>query len=83
MAQSAFEFGKHVEVDLTYRYASALKGLEQAIPAYSTGDARIGWRVRPELEIAVVGRNLLQPWHLEYASDPGPNVGIRRLRTRS
>jgi hypothetical protein len=30
------------------------------------------------LEVSVTGRNLFQPWHPEYAGDPGPLVGIRR-----
>lgn len=74
--QSALEPTKSVEVDLTYRYVSGLRAI--GIPAYSTGDARVAWRFRPGLEIALVGRNLFQPWHVEFANDPGPPVGIRR-----
>ncbi len=76
IVQSAFTLPKNVEIDLTYRFVSSLPG--QSIPEYSTGDARIGWRILPELDVSVIGRNLLQPWHLQFASDPGPPVGIRR-----
>jgi hypothetical protein len=48
------------------------------IPSYSTADARLEWGVQPSVELSVVGQTLLQPHHFEYASDPGPNVGIRR-----
>jgi len=48
------------------------------ISSYSTADARLGWWMRPSIELSVVGQNLLQPHHYEFASDPGPNVGIKR-----
>jgi iron complex outermembrane receptor protein len=74
--QSAIDFLKKFEMDLTYRYVSALPG--QRVPSYSTGDARLAWRVNQQLELSVVGRNLLQPSHAESAGDPGPLVLIRR-----
>lgn len=74
--QSEFDATKRLQVDLTYRYVSAL--MAQAVPAYSTADARIGFRVTPALEFELVGRNLLQPWHFEDAGDPGPLVAISR-----
>lgn len=71
---SSFNIAKTLALDLTYRYVSALPGL--AVPAYSTGDAQIAWHVRPQIELAVVARNLLS--HFEYSSDPGPLIGIKR-----
>ncbi len=41
--QSAFDLSKALQLDLTYRYVSALPG--QGVSSYSTGDARLGWRV--------------------------------------
>ncbi|HVW10577.1 MAG TPA: TonB-dependent receptor [Bryobacteraceae bacterium] len=76
MIQSEFDASKRLQLDLTYRYVSAL--VAQAVPAYSTADARIGFRVTPALEFELVGRNLLQPSHFEDAGDPGPLVGIER-----
>ncbi len=75
--QSAFDLTKRWQVDLSYRYVSALPGL--GVASYCTGDARIGYRLGQHAELSVVGQNLLQPWHLEYAqSEPGPPVWIRR-----
>jgi iron complex outermembrane receptor protein len=74
--QSSFDLWKGFQLDLTYRYESALPG--QLVPAYSTGDARFGWRVRRQWELSLVGQNLLQPFHPEFGGDPGPLVGIRR-----
>jgi iron complex outermembrane receptor protein len=42
-------------------------------PPYSTGDARFAWRFKRGLEFSVVGRNLFQPHHPEYAGDPAPS----------
>ncbi|MEO8370305.1 MAG: TonB-dependent receptor [Candidatus Solibacter sp.] len=76
VVQSAFDISRQVTLDLTYRYASALP--LQDVDSYSTGDARLAWRIHRQLEVAITGQNLLQPHHAEFAGDPGPLVGIRR-----
>jgi iron complex outermembrane recepter protein len=76
LAESGFDLGKKLQVDLDYRFVSALPAMN--IPSYSTGDARLAYRLMRQLEVAVVGQNLLQPWHFEFAGDPGPLVGIKR-----
>lgn len=73
---SSFDIGKNIQLDLVYRYVSALSS--QKVPAYSTGDARIAWRFSPHLEFSVAGENLFQPFHLEYVADPGLPVAIVR-----
>jgi iron complex outermembrane recepter protein len=75
-AQSGFELTKALSLDLTYRYVSALPA--QMIKSYSTGDADLAWRLKSHLRFSVVGQNLFQPYHFEYASDPGPNVAVKR-----
>jgi iron complex outermembrane recepter protein len=74
--QSALDISKLLHLDLTYRYVSALPA--QLVSAYSTGDARFAWQFKPQMELSLVGRNLLQPWHAEDGGDPGPLVGIKR-----
>lgn len=76
VVQSALTFPKF-EVDLAYRFVSSLPSRFPTfnIPRYSTADARVGWRIRPELDISLVGRNLLQPRHREFG---GSGVAIRR-----
>jgi iron complex outermembrane receptor protein len=82
--QSWFDLPKKFDLDFTYRYVSALPGQTvpgspaESVPAYSTGDVRVGWRMNEHLRLSVVGQNLLQPHHSEFAGDPGPLVGIRR-----
>jgi len=73
---SSFEIPRKVKFDFVYRYVSALPAV--SAPAYSTGDARIAWYIRRHLEFTLVGRNLFQPYHIEYVADPGGPVAIRR-----
>jgi iron complex outermembrane receptor protein len=74
--ESGFDLTKVLNLDLTYRYVSALSALHTA--SYSTGDARFAWRVTHNYQLAVVGQNLFQPFHYEFPSDPGPNVAVKR-----
>jgi iron complex outermembrane receptor protein len=73
---SALDISKRLQLDLTYRYVGPLPG--QLVPAYSTGDARVAWRFNRQVELSFVGRNLFQPSHAEFGTDPGPLVGVRR-----
>jgi iron complex outermembrane recepter protein len=75
-AQSDFNLTKTVSLDLTYRFVSQLPA--QAINSYSTGDVHFAWKPRPFLRLSVAGQNLFRPYYYESASDPGPNVGIKR-----
>ena len=74
--QSMFNFGKQLELDLTWRYVSAIPN--QRVPSYSTGDVRLERRLGKYFALALVGQNLLQPSHFEYGGDPGGLVGIKR-----
>jgi iron complex outermembrane recepter protein len=73
---SSWDMTTRFSLDLSYRYVSNLT--TGNIPSYQTGDARFAWHPNSALEISLVGRNLFQPYHFEFPSDPGPNVGIRR-----
>lgn len=64
------------EIDQQYRYVSALPARQA--PAYTTLDARIGWRATKQIELSVSGRNLFHPYEVEFAHDPGPAVAISR-----
>jgi iron complex outermembrane receptor protein len=73
---SSLNLGKNLQVDLLYRYVSPLTALK--VPAYHTGDVHAAWRLNDHVEFSVTGQNLFQPYHVEYAGDPGPPVAIRR-----
>ena len=42
---------------------------ERRIPAYTTLDMRLAWTPRKDLEVSLVGQNLLDEAHQEFASD--------------
>jgi iron complex outermembrane recepter protein len=74
--QSRFNLPKRLEFDQTYRYVSALPA--QRVSSYSTADVHLSWRPVRGLELSLIGENLLQPRHAEFANDPGPIVGVKR-----
>jgi iron complex outermembrane receptor protein len=74
--ESSLDLGKKLQLDLTYRFVSSLPA--QSVPSYSTGDARVAWRLTRRVVFSVTGRNLFQRYHVEYVGDPGPPVGIIR-----
>ncbi len=76
VVQSFFSPGKGVTIDPAYRYVSARRS--PVIEAYHTLDIHLGVPLGRGVELAVVGQNLLEPHHAEWARDPGPAVEIRR-----
>lgn len=76
MLQSSFDLPKRVTFDFSYRYISSLPAYR--VPAYSTADARLAYSFGRHWEVSAVGENILQPDHLEFPIDAGPNVTIKR-----
>jgi iron complex outermembrane receptor protein len=67
--RSIAELGRHVEFDWGVRFVDQLHNpLSPDIPAYFTLDARIAWRPIEQLEISLVGLNLLDDRHPEFGS---------------
>ncbi len=66
---SAVEFNaglRHVDESLA-RSSVDLDGV--LIPSYTTVDVRLAWQMNEDLELSVVGQNLLEENHLEYTSE--------------
>jgi iron complex outermembrane receptor protein len=64
-AQNRFNLPGNVELDATLRYVDDLDGI--GIASYIEMDARIAWRPTEDLELALVGRNLFDNEHQEFA----------------
>jgi iron complex outermembrane receptor protein len=64
--RSSYDVGAGQEFDVTVRRVGALP--RPAVPAYTAVDARWGWRIRPGVELSVIGQNLLDPRHAEFGS---------------
>lgn len=75
-AQSVFSFPHEIEVVPDYRYVSALPA--EPAKAWQTADAHVSWSFAKHYTLSMNGRNLLQPWHFEFAGDNSNPVGIRR-----
>ena len=74
--QSQFQFqvfhspAANVDLSTSLYYVDSLPSLN--VPAYTRLDARVGWRVRRDLELSLTGRNLLDPGHPEFINPSGP-----------
>jgi iron complex outermembrane receptor protein len=73
--RSSFDVTPTQELDIDVRRVAALP--DPQVPAYTAWNLRYGWRPRPDLLLALVGRNLFQPAHAEFG-DPIPRSEIAR-----
>lgn len=64
--RSSMDLFQNVELDATVRYVDELPN--QRVPEYMALSIRIGWRPCKNLELSVVGANLLDPQHPEFGS---------------
>ena len=74
--RSAHELAADLQLDLSLRHVGKLT--RPAVPGYHELDARIAWQARPNLELALVGRNLLHDQHAEFGEP-----GLRQTFARS
>lgn len=75
--RSALTLPRNIELDLALRYLSEIFN----VPHYLQGDIRIGWLPRPDLMLAIVGKDLFSPRHLEFAS-PSFSPEMRHIPRR-
>ena len=63
--RSSFDMPAQFELDVIVRYVDNLSGFVPSVKSYTTLDVRLGWKPRENLELAVVGQNLLDEHHPE------------------
>ncbi len=63
--QNRLDLPHQVEFDTTFRFVDRLSSLD--VDAYVEMDARLAWRPREDLELALVGQNLFDGGHYEFA----------------
>lgn len=68
--QSSWNLPRHLEFDLTGRFVDRLSGFTPVVDSYFSLDARLGWQLRKDFEIAVAGQNLLDNHHPESGTAP-------------
>ncbi|MDY7033608.1 MAG: TonB-dependent receptor [Thermodesulfobacteriota bacterium] len=62
--RSSMDLPGSFEFDVWVRYVDNLSS--QDVDSYTTFDARLGWRPRKNLELCIVGQNLLDKQHPEF-----------------
>jgi len=65
--RSSLDLPFKLELDLWLRFVDELPSLD--VPGYVTADLRLGWRPRHNLELYIVGQNLLQSHHPEFTAE--------------
>lgn len=67
--RSSVDFAKNWQFDVTGRYVDNWR--DQGVPAYVTADVRLAWKATKNIELAIVGQNLVDNIHLEGAAGTG------------
>jgi iron complex outermembrane receptor protein len=64
--RSQMDLTEKIDFDIGLRFVDELENPH--VSSYTTIDARIAWRPRPNLELSLVGLNLIEPAHQEFAA---------------
>lgn len=80
--QTQHQLGPRLQLDGNLYLMGRLPGLgfqsPVAVDRYARLDLRLGWKVRPGVEINLIGRNLLDRQHTEFVGDDVVASGVRR-----
>ncbi|MGV3741875.1 MAG: TonB-dependent receptor plug domain-containing protein [Burkholderiaceae bacterium] len=77
MLRSSHDLGHDKELDVTLRRVGGLS--DPTVPSYTELDARFGWKLRRDIELSLIGQNLLDRSHPEFGSAPGRSEIERAL----
>jgi iron complex outermembrane receptor protein len=64
--RSSLDLGPRTEFDVTLRHVGALS--QPVVPSYTALDLRLGWQVRSNIDLSIVGQNLLDSGHGEFTN---------------
>jgi iron complex outermembrane receptor protein len=73
--RSSLDVGPRTQFDVTLRYVGALS--QPAVPSYTALDLRLGWQLRPNIDLSIAGQNLLGSGHGEF-TDVATRTDIKR-----
>lgn len=75
-ARGQFNLTQDLELDLWLRYMDNISAAyilnenrQYEIDDYLTMDVRLGWRITPQIELSLVGQNLLESTRVEYVQE--------------
>jgi iron complex outermembrane receptor protein len=69
--RSSMDLTRNVQFDVEPRWVDQLVSTSGTVPAYVELDARLAWRISRQVEISIVGQNLVHSRHVEFGA-PGP-----------
>ncbi|WP_082880922.1 TonB-dependent siderophore receptor [Methylomonas sp. DH-1] len=69
MLWSMYQLTPQLKLDMNWRFVSSTVTNLSFTQGYHDLDARLAWDLGAGLELALVGRNLLDSYHFEYGSD--------------
>jgi iron complex outermembrane receptor protein len=72
LLRSSYDISDEHQLDLTLRYQGKLPN--PAVPSYHELDLQWLWKPHPNLELALIGQNLLHSEHPEFAAAPTRSV---------
>jgi iron complex outermembrane receptor protein len=75
--RSSYDITPRHELDVILRGSGELP--QPQVDAYTTMDIRFGWKINRDLELALVGQNLIGHEHTEFNSQLDENLFDRRL----
>jgi iron complex outermembrane receptor protein len=81
--RSSADLARNLELDSAFRWVDSFQfnnsSVAEVVPDYFELDLRLGWRATKNLQLSIVGQNLLHDHHLEYViADPNPREEIVR-----
>lgn len=74
---SSWDLREDLHFDLMARYVDEIALMR--VPSYISMDLRLAWQARKHLELAVVGQNLLQDYHQEFAAAITPPAVVTEV----
>jgi iron complex outermembrane receptor protein len=80
LLRSSYDLTDDSALDLTLRRMGSLP--RPAVPAYYELDGQWLWKVHTNLDVALIGNNLLHRSHVEYGAAPGRSVIERNVRLK-
>ncbi|AXA91537.1 TonB-dependent siderophore receptor [Massilia sp. YMA4] len=75
--RSSHDLPYDMQLDWTLRYMGALE--KPAVPSYYELDAHWLWKPRPNVDVALIGQNLLHRSHAEFGAAPNRSVVQRSV----
>lgn len=66
---SAYDISHNLQFDATLRYVGDITVSGANIDSYVEADLRLGWDIRPGIELSLIGQNLLDSRHTEFLPD--------------